>query len=1103
MAVVFSVLVGVWPGARRAVGQARRRKSPYSSLPQTELADSLSKLGMTELMSELMKSGDPGGAADVRVTAARALIRVAKVVKDPAEREAKLDEAIALLRAAVKAQDVDIVAAASPTKTAQATIKKMQTQLFMAVTQALTRGEPYANKLLFLQGAEADRKALDAATAGAAGIVRNLGDDIEELKINWRRDMRIWIVVARTVGGLEAEAKYRAGWIRFYHGMAARGTKVGRADLRAVEGLVEIFTDGSQGVMIQQQSELLIARSLRELGRHDVAAKWLEKVISGKGSADLHVDAEFERVRNLIESGRTLAKAGNDGNQKYNQVPAALNHFRSAAKKLAADDQSKRRVDMWATLLEHYFYETRSKTEKDTDKAADYGMKAQESLLGFLEKYTDEAVQNAFYDIIYRKYRDRKDYKNLSSAVLVAIASHEFNAARVDKKNTSALNAAKAVLAMVNKRSDKVSKRVRPMVLWQLAFIMNFEGDSFESAGFFAELATEFPDHKLAYQAATYAKDTIHYHYTHVPEIADNLREKYRDILLVYTGGKWGDKPAVRPWNFQLAEQLVYFAERKEQVEVKNAKTDVYNARIKVRDAELMATEAKNPRDKANAAARAKELNATVEQLEAKAAKIISGASAVYRKIARTYEKVPHEPHMAHMQARQRAMMYHKYVLDLYPAKTAEDRRLRTAEAVAMAGLLIKYSNDVRAALPNEKNPAALEDLKEWGSKAKLLAIELLFDHGGSGQSGRAMRELENMAKEWPGALILQQSEDLRIRKVVEAGRIDDAITSLDAFMKKHPARADELLKMVITSLQDRIDRDEGSAKKEIFDRWRKYVENYVTLAAKLYARVKQQPLTQRYAITQTYADALIKNRQYAEALDMFLKCQAYDKAISEEKQQEIIDEFKPMHKRAADAKTYKDLSWCREALRKTITAYNVNVKTNAIRLGGDVMEMDGALAALKGMTQDQRDAAPGKQRIADASKAAVKAFGRLEKRVKGGVKVQALNVLGLARAYKGRGDERKKAGATKDMQADYDLALKYFRDIVSARWDMSIGAQARMKWLGELGYCDCVLAAMSKNKQAIRDVLRRIRVLRHGDDMMGGYRDRFMDIRARAEALR
>ena len=1123
-AAALAVLLGLSPDVGAAAPAPKRSpRSAYDRLSGTKLAAALSSLGMNELMTQLTKEtggSSGGGGGDINEKVARNTIKAAKAQRDLARREALLTEAIARLRVAVKAREAQAAAAAGPLAKAQATIKRMQAELLLAVTQALTRGEPYANKLLFLQGAEADRKALVAAAGEAAATVRKLGEEIEDKKRDWRRDMRIWIVVARQVGGLEDEINYRAGWIRFYHGMAAKNTKAGRSDLRAVEGLVEVFTSGSRGQDVKQQSELLIARSLRESGAHEVAATMLSKVISGRGAADLRVDARFEQVRNIIEFARTLAKAKKNGDKKYDSVPAALKNFRTKAGEMAADDQSKRLVDLRATLLEHFLYETRASTEKDKNKAFSYGLKAQESLLSFVEAHSDPAVVKAFYKIVYAKYRDRTDYGNLSPVVLMAVASQEYNSAARDPGDKTPLTEAeKAALAKAGKillaidrktegKRDKVSLRVRPLMLWQLAFVMHAEKNVFESAKRFAQLAGGFPDHKLAYQAATNAKDVIHYHYKHAPQIADNLRWMYVNILRVYCGtdektNPWCKRKEVLPWNFQLAEQLAYLADKKEDIQVKEAKARAHNAALDVREAEQAAKETKDPVEKQRLKAKANRLKGQADRFEAQAETVMSAARKTYRKIAGTYERVPDSPsnHMAYMQARQRGLRYRKYVLDLHPDRTDEHRRLRKAESLAMAEQLLRYGQDVLAKLPNVKQARAIKDLKDWGSEAKLLAIELLFNHTGQGQAERAMRLLESMPKEWPGTPALQRSEDMRIRKLVEGGQIGVAIKALDKFIGEHPAEGDELLKMVITSLQDRIDRDEDSSKIEILQRWKKYVSNYVKLTGKLYERERHKPLIDRIEITRVYADALMKDKKFKESLEIFKECRKYDEEHSLKQRRRITEKFKPLHAAAAAAKTYGDLAVCRDMLKEAMSRRGIIKPADySTKLHGALMETELALSILADMSETERESKAGAERIADGRTWISRAVQYLEKQVKGGVKVQALNVLGLARAYKGRAKQYGQDGKTKEMQADYEQALKYFRSILKAGLDMKIKSQARMRWLAELGYCECVVDAIGRDKNAVRDALRRIRIIEHFDSSMGGYRARFMTIRAAAE---
>lgn len=1099
----------LWLGACAASAQRKSRRSAYDSLSPAQLMASLSALGMSELETELMRqrAAVGTGQAELKEMAAKSRIKAARGAADPAQREALLDGAVKLLREAANGREQEAANAKAPLPAAQATIKRMQAQLLLARTQALTRGEPYAEKLLFLQGAEADRKALAKATDGAAKLVSDLGEEVEERKLEWRAEMSIWIVVMREVRGLEAETKYYAAKIRFFHGMAAKHTKTGRRDLRAVEPRAETFIEGSHGRFAKQQSELLIARALRELGRHDAADKMLARITGPGVSADLRMVVEFERVRNRIEYGRTLAKDGKSGNEKYGQIPAMLKAFRSTASKLVADVSLRRRAELRATLLGHYLYESRAASEKNKSKAAAYGVKAQEALLGFLDKYDDEAVQDAFYEIIYTKYRDRKDYDKLSSVVLMAIASHDFTLAENDKANTAALRTAMEVLGKIYKRSDKVSKRVRPLVLWKLAFIMNYKRDNFSSARLFAELATEFPAHKLAYKAAMYARSVIHDHYQQAEranQVADNLRRLYIKIFNVYCGGKnWRDRKEVLPWNFQLAEQQAYFVEKEEKIAVLEADAKAHNAALDVRQAELATGEIKDPTARQAAEARLKTLKVVAEAAGTKAQAARGAARTAYRRIALVYERVPDEPsnHMAYMQARQRALRYRKYILDLLPARTRTQRANKKTEALAMADRLLKYSAEVLAALPATKQKSAISDLKDWGSEAMLLAAEVLLAYGGPGQSERAMRVLLDMRTKWPGTAAVQYSEDLRIRTLAETGRTDKAIEALDDFIKAHPTEGDELLKMVITNLQDRIDRDEDSPRPEIRKRWRKYVENYVKLAGKLYSRVEKQPLDQRYAITQTYADSLLKSARFKEALALFLKCQAYDKKHADKQRGEITAEFKGVGAKVAAAATYERLKARRSDLKAALRRHGIDLR-ESLRIEGAVIEADLSLGVLAKADASKHKPEVIHAHMDQARTAIAQAFEHLEKLLKAGVKVQAVNVLGLARAYKGRADEYKKEGKAKEMQDDYEQALKYFRSILSSRLDMSVKAQARMRWLAELGYCDCILAAMGHNKSAVRDVLRRISISEHEDNIMGGFSERFLAIRRRARRL-
>ena len=59
-----------------------------------------------------------------------------------------------------------------------------------------------------------------------------------------------------------------------------------------------------------------------------------------------------------------------------------------------------------------------------------------------------------------------------------------------------------------------------------------------------------------------------------------------------------------------------------------------------------------------------------------------------------------------------------------------------------------------------------------------------------------------------------------------------------------------------------------------------------------------------------------------------------------------------------------------------------------------------------------------------------------------------------------------------------------------------------RRTFLAELGYCDCLLDAKGDDKKVVRDVLRRISISEHRDSTMGGYSERFLALRRKAQRL-
>jgi len=1097
------------------------RKSAYDGIDMTLLDRMLETMGMTELQGQLVREieASGGGGVEGMEMSVRRRIAAANAASDAKTRNALLDEAVALYRKVIALRKADVAKAATPLEGAQGTLKLFKAELAMVVADALTRGKPSADRILYLQASQSDRKALAASTATAADVVRRLTADMEEMVPEWRSDMGIWIVIAREAGGMAVETKYRAAVIRFYHGMAGKNSKdpdeakAAKLDLREARNLGEEFANARRdSFQVRNPARLLVARVLREQGEHKGAMGMLTLLLAGRPSANDAIDARFEHVRNLIEYGRTLAKQGKNGDAKYDSVPAAIKKFRTEAMAVAKEDGAKRRVDLLATMAENYLYETRAATTRASDpaKADAYDAKAQEALIGFLDKYAAQSsVRNAFYDIIYNKYRDRKDRDKLGSIVLMAMASHEFGLAdkqyRNKLDNSTALNKTVEILDVVLKRNDAVTlKRVRPDALWQYAWVYNMQKDNFASATKFVQLAREFPDHPLAFQAATNARMTIDGLYTRAAQKALNLRQKYIEVFEVYCGGKnWRDKEDVLPWNFKLAEQYEFFCDKDARPGADRAIAQAANAAHEARAARTVADEATDPQGKAIASATADkaETDAKVAQDKADAARESAIADCV--RIAETYERVPDsaQGHMEYMQARQRALRYHTYALILMPKD--KDREIRDS-ALKLADQQLAYSNDALKGLATAPGAEARKDLKNWGGDARFDAAELLLRYGNdTTDHDRAMGILRDIRTEWVDTNAFRPSEDLYIRQLVKGGQIDEAITALFAYRKRYPAGGDTLLRMVIREIQIELEELRENDQPDLVKRFKKLVVNYSKLAGELYKSVEGKDLSdpQCYAITQTYADSLMEAGKHAESLVLFLKCQTQDEAASKKKQGDVTASFVPLRQALADAGTYAEMTTAIANLTAFMADRNIEPDSSRA-LANCKADVARQMRALKTIKEDDK---VFKTRLDDLKQAVTNWFDELESMIKGGAEVSALNVLGIARANEGLAIQAEALEETAKVKDHYAIALKGFRELSGTGFDMTVRHQARMKWLGELGYCRCLLAS-DKTKETAKIVLLRIRLARKRDTMpngappMGGFSARYMSIESKAK---
>lgn len=1030
---------------------APKIQSAYDRLDVGKLAESLRSMKMFELLDQLVS--DKRNSPQVGKIMVESKIAQALASNDLALRSKLLDEAISVLRKLVETYP--------KSDKPKNVVQFFRLKLNLVKTQGVTKIEPYAKNLLFLRGGDSDRKIVASDTGKVIRMTRDMEEEIDETIKLWHGNMRFWIVWGRRLEAMQREIKYRSGWVRLYRGISTSNTKEKRRVLRSAVRAMSSFADGNNEIGLKYRALLLSGRAARELGQHSVAHDQFSKALLPAAEKDIRADVRFEIVRNYIEHGRALILQGKkirnsdpkqsghrirSGRAKFTSALKGVQTYRAKVVKLFKSKTWPREVDLNSTMLKSYLYEVWSGCETDGAKAKEYSDLSQNALMEFVNKYNDPAIQNAFYEIVYHKYRGRSDYSKLNSVVLMAIASREFVLA--EQKDPRGLENAHKILSIILKRKDKAAQSVHPHVLWKLAFIMHIQKRNLEAGRYFMQLSNRYPEHPLAFKAAQYAVQSLHGVLEERKEsrvqAAESVRNDFIKALESYVGNKeWAKKKEVAPWNFQLGEQCEW-----------------------------------------RAAGSGKKL-----------------AIKWYEKAALAYEAVPSNL-PEYMQARQRALRSRQKQILLHGDTKS---RVLLDKAGKLVPLLVAYGNDAIDAIPKAPDEASKTDLRIWGSEAEFLAAEILLDYKGLNGEARAMRILQNLPKRWPGTDILSRSESLKIRKQVEQGAVRQAITSLESLRKRNPKAAGRLLPLLIDKIEMRINslRGTGADKK-----LREYQKNYYTLGQELFNKVKDQPISQRYRITQIYANALLEYGKADEGLTYALQCKAYDDAGRKEVADEVHKQFESILKDAKAAEGNLELlAKERKKFEALLEKYDVKPgRSSEFTAVKDVWEY--YLRAEKipkgDLSEEDFEKKVEKEkasRLKEVSKVIYKANLALRKLLKQQVPVVTKNVFALARAYQGVGLLRAKEKKEDEKKKAFREAVKYYKKL-NAGINPNNAKQIAIFWKVQLGFCECLLAGYSDDRKIMKNLALVIRGLSDRSTDMGGYYARFNAIESKAKRL-
>ncbi len=1014
-------------------------KSAYENMDSGKLANRLSGMGMTELLDELAKEVRGTGTGGVKdyLWIATSKIALAGRTGDVAVRSRLLDEAIVALR--------KVVEMTKQATTDEELVKHYEYRLQLAETMGLMYIEPYLRKLLYLQGGQEDRDLIVKKTGEATKILADMDVRATEKLQDWRGDLEKLVTVVPLMEDLQKQLRYRLGWIRCYRAMAMpidAEHRNRRASLLrdGIGGLGEFASgDNESGVKYA---------ALRGCGI--MAREWARSEGQLSERDRLHAQAA-EYLNEVISAGvketgsgvrmLTLFEIARNLIEwgKFPEAKSAVDNFERESRKLLGKN-AQLQADVKTAMLLNYLYENWASSirGKDPEKAAEYDLLAQKVLLDFVDKHTDPGIRAAFFSIIASKYRGREDYDKLNALILLAVAISE-----ASQESPEALEKSRILVAKVLERKTKLAQMLRPTALWQMGLVLNRQGDARGAGKNFLAVARDHAGHVSAAQASIFS---VKLYYAFIDRLRSDrkpipaeVRNEYIEALkTLVENPEWGKKPESLGWNFDLGQAC---AEK---------------ARFAESNDEIL-----------------KWMDEAI----------------------RAYNRVPSNL-PTYMYSRFQALNTR---VDRVLDEKLREKVVKIDPPRKLTRDLLGYARDAKAQAEKMTGKTDRNELMAWGARSAFNAAVVYYEV--MDQKRIALDTLSRLPGEWPSTPVLGEVTDYRIRKMIENRQTQDAIKEIREFGKRHPGQAEDLIRLVVSQIRDRIENLRGDEDKK--SELATYQETFLSFAKTLFDSANQPkplPLSQRYALTQMYADALLEAGQaaqlrgkqkeadnlYKKCLELFKECRAYDDKRRGEEAVKLDKRF------AADLSAIRSAVKNEAVIRKLAaqhldvlkTEFGVNIERSS--KAGAVIKalryLDGKGPDGKPLSKEQRE-----RRLAIVVKKLTESIADLRQGAKAGIPVDLPNVLGMARAYSHLRNLEEARRLYKDMMAGIDPVA--FPDFY---------------WRIQVEYCDFLLNGYSKNPEVMSTLALRIRQLRADYPSLGGlkYRARFNAIQARAEKL-
>jgi tetratricopeptide (TPR) repeat protein len=1000
-----------------------KAKSPYDSQDITKLGAELVRMGMEDILGQLVKEQGTDInklRPDQLVLSAQYDMALADAMIDDV-RDKKMDEAIAKLEKAVKAMETQVSAmkGKADSETCDKTLAQYQYQLMLARAVGLQKTDPYFGRAKNLLAGKRDIAVLGECTGKASEILKNLSDDLGTSIENWGAlPLRPYRIVAEN---MKVDVGFCLAMVQYYHAVSMKdGTDKDR-ELTECQNAVERYAhpkEGDSDLGVKYVALVLCGRCHRELRQYADALVDLKAAMDPAAEASTRRDAQLEVIRCAIEEARAVsAKDAGAGKAKFMAAKVALEDFRKIGEKYT-DPKQQAYHAFFAAVFENYLYETWAACDQSDEAKKEHAGLAEKAQMSWTLKYTDPGEQEWYVhqwsykngDTVTSSGTGTTSKPSTSGSALYLQAMNDYskgipvgNQEPTAEQRKMLEEADKMFEAIIQNRDESLAS-VRCQAMYKRGELLVKLRNNKEAAAVFAQVAKEYKGEAVAGKAALNVvmiwSGVIDELKSTGKEIVPKMRQVLVEAIDVLLGNpQWAKEDWAKPSTDIPGGILQYQFDRGFQCQ---------------KLAEL---------DPANAASWFKRAVESYDQVPATAPEIMD---ARFSGIECRYGLIK---------------------------ATAGDVKAQGAELVKLAD---KFIGDC-ASQTAGKDKESANHLMNLEATAEFIKAKTLCD--AMGQEAQGLAILGTLDTKYPDAGVIHDASEYEIERLITQGKIvgvDGAVEKAKAFSKKFPESGPYVMNKLITQIRDSISKlkatDAGSPRLASLRK------DYLDFAKTLYESDKASDKAAVYR--QIYGDALLENGQADEAITIFQQCLAeFEKTRAA--QASAIDA--QVKKRAdevkGDGEDAKKLKADGAAFFKKMDDEGMKVDDSM-----DAIRIKNALKALN-------EAGDNAQAELAARKAMVKflsgGWPSLGLRLKARIAIDDVSIRGLGRAY--------------FLKKQYADSLKYYREL-----DKVIFA-GRVRWEIRAEHAQAAYENSKDNAKELENLGHLIGQWKGEDEKMGG----------------